>query len=346
MLSIKDKKVFFATMRKAILVIFITCLIWVWADLSLDEDLLSQTITISASRENPRLWVTIEGGPDVQIKADLTGPKSKTSELKDKLASGKDKLEIVFDAEKENMAKTGDYEIADVRKFVTGSSKIRSYGLSVTAKTRPDKLKVKVVQLRERQLPVKCFDEADVEIPGAQMTPDIVTILAPEQINSAKVKLNLAEKNQARKAPVEKTPYIELSSGIIRQAESFVRVELPVTQSDMKPYAIRGTLGYILSDNLAGGGYRVEFIKRPDIGSIPIIATAEAKTAYGDKTFEVLLEINDDDINAEEITRSVIYNFPAKYVCEDKIRLRGETAEATFKLVSDDEPAAVAVPIP
>lgn len=334
MFGIKDKRKFFAGLRKALLVTFITCLIWVWADLSLDQDLPSQTITISVSKENPRLWITIEGRQEVQIKADLTGPAGKVSELKEKLAAGKDKLEIIFDPEKENMAKTGDYEITDVRKFIAESSKIHEYGLTVRNKPRPDTLKVKVVELRRRQLPVRCFDETNTEITGASITPDTVTILATDQTSFAKVKFsNLEEKNQSRQGYIDKTPYVELSPGVIRQADSFVRVELPATQGDMKPYTIRGTLGYIFSANLAEGRYHIEFTKRPDIGSIPIIATPEAKAAYEDETFEVLLEISDDDLKAGEITRSVIYNFPQQYVRQDKIRLRGDPAEATFRLV-------------
>jgi hypothetical protein len=75
----------FAKIRKAILVIFITCLIWVWADLSLDEGLDNQTITITASKANPRLWVTLEGRPEIQVKADLRGPVAKVRELSKKI---------------------------------------------------------------------------------------------------------------------------------------------------------------------------------------------------------------------------------------------------------------------
>jgi len=323
----------FAKLKKAILVIFITCLIWVWADLSLDKDLADQTVTIAVSKANPRLWVTIEGKPDIQIKADFRGPARKTGELISKMNAGREKLDIVFDAEKQNMAAEGEYSLPDVRRFLAESEKIREYGLAVKA-ARPDKLqKIKVVALKEKTLPIKCVDETDTEVPAAKVTPDIITILSPDVVTEAKVKLvSTAEKKQARGGVISKNPYIELAKGETRYSDATVKIELPVTGEDMKQYTIRGTLGYIFSANLTGG-YKVEFIKRPEVGSIPILATLEAKDAYEQKQFEVLLEIQDDDVGKPEITRQIIYNFPIQYVREDKIRLKGDPAEAKFKLV-------------
>ena len=323
----------FAKFKKAALVIFITCLIWVWADLSLDKDLPDQTITVTASKANPRLWVTIDGKPEIQVKADLKGATRKISELVTKINAGKEKLEVVFDAEKENMATEGEYSLPDVQKFLAESDKLREYGLSVQA-ARPDKLqKIKVVVLTEKTLPIKCVDEAGNEITGAHITPDAVTMLVPKLMAEVKVKMaTVAEKKQARGGAIDKKPYIELASGEIRYADATVRVELPAMQEDMKPFTISGTLGFIFSANLAGQ-YKLEFTKRPEIGSIAIVATEEAKTAYEEKGFEVLLEIQDDDVGKQEVTRKVMYNFPEQYIREDKIRLKGDPAEAKFRLV-------------
>lgn len=323
----------FTKVRKAVLVIFITCLIWVWADLSLDKDLTDQTVTVIASRANPRLWVTIEGKPEIQVKADLRGPVAKLKELTERIESGKERLEIIFDAERQNMATEGEYSLPDVRRFLSESEKIHEYGLSVKA-SRPDKLQhIKVVELKEKTLPIKCVDETGDEIAGAHISPDIITVLVPQQLTEAKIKMaTLAEKKQARGGTIEKKPYVEFPNGEIRYAETNVKVELSVTQEDMKQYTVSGTLGFIFSANLAGR-YRVEFIKRPEIGSITIAATEEARASYEEKQFEALLEIQDDDAGKPEITRQIVYNFPIQYVREDKIRLKGDPAEAKFKLV-------------
>src|SRR3989339_412265 len=135
----------FAKTKKAVLVVFITCLIWVWADLSLDDVLENQTVTIIASKANESLWVTIEGKSEIQLKANISGPVGKIREIAQKIDSGKEKLEVSFDPEKQNMAVAGDYKIQDVRKFLAESDKIRDYGLGVKF-VRPDTLNIKVVE--------------------------------------------------------------------------------------------------------------------------------------------------------------------------------------------------------
>jgi len=322
-----------AKIQKAALVIFITCLIWVWADLSLDKDLTDQSMTIIAGKADPKLWVTIDGKPEAIVKIDLRGPVVKINELNKKIQSGDEKLDVVFDPAKENMATPGDYTLADVRKFLTESDKIHDYGVQVKF-ARPDKLaNIKVVALTEKTLPIKCVDEADNEIPGAEITPNIITIYAPDTITEARVRLaSAAERKQARGESVTKNPYIELTKSEIRFSDATVKVKLPVIGEDMNPYTINGTLGYIFSANLAGK-YDVEFIKRPEISNIPILATPDAKEAYVQTLFNVLLNIQDDDLGKPEVTRQLIYNFPIQYVRDDKIRLRGEPAEVKFKLV-------------
>ncbi len=338
----------FAKIKKTILVIFITGLIWVWADLSLDKDLVGQNMTIIASKANPMLWVTFDGKPEVSVKADIRGPAVKINELNRKIQAGDEKLEVRFDPEKENMAVPGEYSLPDVRKFLTESEIIHDAGLMVKF-AKPDKLtNIKVIALKEKTLPIKCVDEMDNEIPGAKMTPDIITIYAPDFVTEAKVKLSTAaERKQARGGPVTKKPYIELSKNEVRFSNDDVKVELPAIDVDMKTYTIKGTLGYTFSANLAGR-YAVEFIKRPEIGSITILATPEAKEAYEQKQFEVQLEIEDDDVGKAEVTRQIIYNFPIQYVREDKIRLKGEPAEAKFRLVpvsvDNNEPSFMITP--
>jgi hypothetical protein len=322
-----------AKLKKAILVIFITCLIWIWADLSLDKDLTGQTMTIAASKADPKLWVTIDGKPEITVKADLRGPVVKVNELSKKIQSGGETLDVVFDPEKENMTTPGDYSLPDLRKFLAESDKIRDYGLTVKSAS-PDKIQnIKIVALKEKTLPIKCVDETDNEIPGAKMTPDIITMYAPDIITEAKIKLASAvERKQARGGLVTKKPYIELSKNEVRFSDTDVKVELPAVDVDMKPYTINGTLGFVFSANLSGK-YQVEFIKRPEIGSIPILATPEAKEAYVQTQFKVLLYIQDDDIGKPEVTRQLYYNFPLQFARDDKIRLKGEPAEAKFRLV-------------
>ncbi|MBN1788544.1 MAG: hypothetical protein JW806_09160 [Sedimentisphaerales bacterium] len=323
----------FEKFKKAAIVVFITCLIWVWADLSLDKDLADQTVTVITSKGNPNLWVTIDGKPEIQVKADFRGPAKRITELVGRINAGKEKLDVVFDAESQNMAEAGEYTLQDVRRFLAESEKIREYGLAVKA-ARPDKLQnIKVVELKEKTLPLTCVDDKDNKITGARLIPDIITMLVPDNVIEARVKIvSSIEERQARGGTIDKKPYVALGNGEMRYSDLTVKVTLPTAIQNMKQHTISGTLGFVFSANLAGK-YDVEFIKQPEIGSITIFATDEAKAAYEEESFEVLLGIKDEDVGKEEVSRQVIYNFPVQYVREDKIRLKGDPAEAKFRLV-------------
>ena len=318
----------FNRIKKILLVVFITCLIWVWADLSLDKELTDQVVTITASQANPNLWVSLENRPEVQVKVDLKGPAAKISEFSKKV-QGQEQLRIPLDVEKEGMAEEGLHTLNNLRRFLYDG--LKEYGLAVIG-SNPEKLEVQVVSLSEKSLPVKCIDEQSGAVIGnAEISPDTVSIKAPAGVDTALVRLSLSEKKRARQAPVEKKPFIEVG-GRPRYAEKTVTVKLPLTGGDLQTYTVRGTVGFVVSANWTGQ-YKVDWIKAPDIGSISIFATPEAKAAYQAQLFEVLLEVEDGDINAGEVTRKVIYNFPAKFVRDDKIRLNGDPVEAKFRLV-------------
>ena len=74
---------------KISIVVFLTVLIWVWADLAQDEPMsLSSYVTIAVARpSDPTVWVSFEGPesvllPSVTIDAiDLKGPASRVTEV-------------------------------------------------------------------------------------------------------------------------------------------------------------------------------------------------------------------------------------------------------------------------
>jgi len=314
--------------RKLLLVVFITCLIWVWADLSQDKELTGQIVTISASQANPNLWVSLENKPEVQVKVNLKGTARKIGEFSKKIES-EEELRISFDVDKEGMDSEGTHTLNNLRRFLY--DELKEYGLAVVG-SDPEKLDVQVVALSEKSLPVKCVDEqTGAVINNAEISPDMVSIRTPAGVDTTLVRLSVLERKRARQSPVEKKPFVEVG-GRPRFAEKTVTVKLPLTGEDLQTYTVRGTVGFIVSANWTGE-YKVEWIKAPDVGTISILADPEAKTAYEAQLFEVLLEVKDDDINAGEVTRKVIYNFPADFVRDDKIRLNGDPAEAKFKLV-------------
>jgi len=69
------------------------------------------------------------------------------------------------------------------------------------------------------------------------------------------------------------------------------------------------------------------------LGAITIRATADAKRAYEQMPYQVILQIDDEDSRSEEpLRRELIYNFPDQYLRTDDIRLNQQPVTARFEL--------------
>ncbi len=323
----------FEKIQKPLLVIFITALIWIWADLSLDETLYEQTVVITAGSSDPALWASFENQNSVRVKADLEGPASKIADLVRAIESSAIKLEVKLDVDKEKISTPG--EKIDVVALLQNSRTIKETGLKIKA-AAPAKIEVDVIELEQKNLTVRCLDENRIQISKAQISPAVITMPAPKNWTAdmlkADVILSDVEQKQARGSEIEKSPTVELPGKAV-VSETAVKVKLPSAQQRLNPYTISGTLGYLYSANW-DGRYKIELLNEPEILNVQILATAEAKDAYEVQNFEILLEINDKDIDRAngEITRRVVYNFPKDFVVKDAIRLNQEPAAARFRI--------------
>jgi hypothetical protein len=154
---------------------------------------------------------------------------------------------------------------------------------------------------------------------------------------AAEVRLTQREIAQARLSAIEKIAYIVLPGGQTRDVPTTVGITMPPEEDALRNYTITApTLGFTLSANLQGQ-YKVE-VKNLDavMSAISIVATADAKRAYEEMRYQVMLEIYDsdkDDKSTEPLRRELIYNFPAEYVREGEIELKQQPVIARFKLV-------------
>ncbi len=330
---------------KILLVIFLTVLIWVWVDLAKTEEFSFSGAAISVARSaNPDLWVSFNEEPAVSVdNVVLKGPASKIRDVRRKLNDGSLVLKFFLDAEQERMVNPGEYPL-DVLNFLKQSGQIKQLGLTVVS-CDPNTLSVNVVELVKRPLAVKCFDEDQNLIRGAIIEPAQVNIFVPQDwVGDATVQLTRREIEQARLSAIVKKPYIELAPGQRREAAGTVEITAPSEEDRLSDYTITAaTLGITLSQILQGE-YDVEVENLPEvIGGITIRATPEAKRAYGEMRYQVILEIYDEDaMSTEPLKRKLIYNFPAKYVRKGEIELKNpdQPAEAKFKLIR--LPSAVA----
>jgi hypothetical protein len=324
---------------KILAVVFITVLIWVWADLALDEVFSVSNVNITAKSTNPGLWVSFGDKSSAFIdKMVLKGPASKMTDVKRKLKDGSLVLEFFLDpGQTETIASPGEYTLP-LLTFLRQSDQIKRLGLTVES-CEPQTLSVKVVGLVKKPLTIKCIDETQNTIKAAAVEPKQLEMFVPEDWSGEKlianVQLTRREIDQARLSAVEKTPFIEPAAGQIRELQRTVKITMPPEEDLLADYTITtARLRFSLSPNIQGK-YKVVVDNLDEvIRTITIRATADAKRAYEKMPYQVTLEIDDEDAGATEpLRRNLIYNFPDEYLRKDDIRLNQQPVTARFKLI-------------
>jgi hypothetical protein len=325
---------------KMLAVVFITVLIWVWADLAVDEELSVSNVNINVAKStNPNLWVSFGNEPSVSIdKIVLKGPASKITDVKRKLNDGSLVLEFFLDPEQTEAVSSPGKHTLNVRTFLRQSDQIKKLGLTVES-CKPETLSVNVVRLAKKLLTIKCIDETQSAIKVATIEPKQLDAFVPEDWSleklTANVQLTRREIDQARLSAVEKTPFIELAPGQIRELQRTVKITMPSDEDLLADYTITtARLRFSLSPNLQGK-YMVSVDNLDEVmRTITIRATADAKRAYEKMPCQVTLEIDDEDaVSTEPLRRELIYNFPEEYLRRDEIRLNQQPVTARFKLL-------------
>jgi hypothetical protein len=324
---------------KIIIVIFLTVLIWVWADLALDERLSLSGVRITIAKSTDlSLWASFNNELSAVIdKVVLKGPASRVADVRRKLRGGLFNLEFFLDLEQEAMTNPVNHSLK-IQAFLRKSDKIKQLGLTVE-ECDPNTLTVNVVGLVKKTLAVVCETDDATPVKTETIEPAQVEMFVPPGWEGekliAKVMLTRREIDQARLAPVTKKPYIELLPGLIREVPTAVKI-ITLTQPDpLTRYLITATLGTALSPTLQGQ-YKVDVTNLDAVMSpIAIRATPEAKRAYELQPFPAitLYILDDDKKTTDEQRRQVVYNFPDEYVRRDEIVLNQQPVVARFKLV-------------
>ena len=324
---------------KIAIVIFLTVLIWVWADLALDEKLTVPKATINVAF-SPNLLVSFNGKSKVSIdEIELKGPASKTTEVNRRLDDGSLVPDFSLNPERERMTTAGRHPLK-VLDFVKRSDKIKEFGGLTVEACKPEIIDVNVVELVEQELDIECFDKngALLEVKSIEPSPKVDMYVPAYSRLKAKVELTSSEIDQARKSGVVKIPYVLLAEGQKRQAPTSVRIKMSPEADLLSEYLITGAkLGFVLSANLVGE-YKPDVVNLNEVVShFNILSTLEAKQAYENQPYHMFLYILDEDKNkgSELIPRKVVYNFPEEFVRRGEIKLKNpqQPAEAKFKLI-------------
>jgi hypothetical protein len=321
---------------KIAIVIFLTILIWVWADLALDETVAVPGATIIVAESSPDRWVSFGGKASTSIdNIGLKGPASKIAEIKREIVEGTLDLKFSLHPEWEGITAVGTYPL-NVLDFIKGSDKLRELSGLAAESCEPNTITVDVVELVERPLTVQCIDESGNTQKYESIAPPTVNILVPSDWGRdklvAKVKLTRNEIEQARKAPIDKIPSVELAADQIREATTPVKIKLPPEEDPLSVKSIENATIMIAMDPTLSAKYYVEITNLPSVlNPFAVRATNEAKEAYENQQLpQMTLYIFD----TQEVQRKTVhYNFPERYVREGEIELNQEPAIADFKLI-------------
>ncbi len=318
---------------KIVIVLFITILIWVWADLAQDEELTNiPAVVMIDDNANPRLWVRFEQGKQIDVTISVIGPHSSIVDLERSIRQG-EMLEFSFNAAQEFITTPGIYPL-NLMTFLEEQKLLEQKGLRVSS-CEPQFVQIEVDLLVEKDLSVRCVDEIGNPIIDAIIEPATVSMFVPEKWNGpATIQLSQTELKQSRSSRIKKTPYVEIN-GQRKNAAVKVEIKTPDLQERLTDYSITTvTLGFVFSPNRQGK-YQVELLNSNEVmGAINIKATSEAKLAYESQRYQVILEIDDDDVlKNEPIRRELKYYFPPDFVEREEIILNQQPDVARFNVL-------------
>lgn len=326
---------------KIAIVIFLTVLIWVWADLALDESVSVPGATITISESNPTFWISFDGKASTSItNIVLKGPASKIADIKRGMANSSLKLNFSLNPGLEGITTVGSHPL-NVLDFIKKSTEIRELRGLTAESCEPNTLTVNVSRLVDRPLTVQCIDENGNTQKFESIEPSMVNALVPSDWTIdkliAQVKLTRSEIELARTKAIKKHPYVELAPEQTRELDPLVTIKLPSKEDLLSVKRIENaTLGIAMSPTLLAK-YYVEVTNLPSVlNPFAVRATDDAKEAYENQSLpQMTLYIFDSDTKKvqERQSKKVQYNFPEKYVRAGEIELVGEPATAEFKLI-------------
>jgi hypothetical protein len=335
----------FSHIRKLILVIFITVLIWVWADQALTRSTIAPaTIAVDKSTD-PQLWVSFDNQQSTaSMRLRLSGSASKITAIEQKLKEGSLRLELFINPAEEKIAVAGTHPFK-LLPLIQKSRIIADLGLQVES-VEPETVNVNVVQLAKQTLTMQVLDDKQLPLKDAAVEPATIEMLVRQDWSGDMLKATVAlmpqEIEQARTAGIWRKPTVEFAPGTVKTADTQVKITLPSTQQRLKEFSIEAKIGYVFSPNLAGK-YKVELVNQNLIIGTPIkiLATDEAKSVYESTPYKMLLNINEDDEKTigELTTRLVVFNLPQEYVSKKEISIaEPEPRMAKFKLIPIEAP--------
>ncbi len=327
---------------KISIVVFLTALIWVWADLAQDDRLSLSNVRIEVAKSgDPTLWVNFvveRADPNLRTsmaldEVVLKGPASRIAEVSRRRNRGDLDLNLFLVPEQEGLTQPEAHTL-NVLDFLRKNDEIRKLGLTVES-CEPQRLTTTTYELVKQFVTVECVG-IDSSLQVKNLDPSSVEAYVPSDGTfKAMIGLTPQEQNQARNEAVEKTPYIELASGQRRELASKVKVTLVPAQNVLSEYMVSATYGICFSPNLQGKYRVIVHNEATELARVYIKATALAHTAYRDAPYKLILYIEDTDrqITQWPTSRPFVFRFPDEYVRRGEIEASQPAPVAQFTLL-------------
>jgi hypothetical protein len=273
-----------------------------------------------------------EGQPSKSVLIEtiaLKGPATQIAEIR----KTEQELELRLLPEAEGFDKEGDHRLRLI-DYLRRNPQLREYGLAVET-CEPNSLEVRVRRLQAKTLEVQCFDNQNLAVQGAVTEPAQLEMFVPAEWSGqslvASVRLTDEEIERARSTPIKKVPAVEID-GRQQTASVSVSVKTPSPEDLLQQATIVKVTPAVLLSLPIEANYRVQIKDEHTLlEDIAILATDEAKRAYENQPYQVVLVV--DSTKPEEQDKLLEYRFPPEFVGKKEIRLNQEPQRISFKVI-------------
>ena len=325
---------------KIAIVVFLTVLIWVWADLAQDKNMTVYNVVVRITPDTGGFWAGFGENGEQAASLEtvvLRGQASRINELERKKNKGLLDIEVFLNLQKEGIINAGRHTL-NVLDFLRKSGEIRELGVSVDD-CKPAQLTITAVKLVKKTLVVKCYDDAGNLLTPEQITPETVTAEVPENWSrdklTARVRLHSQDVDNAKKQAISKTAYVEFSATDKRDVPQPIRIKMPLEENSLREFHITAKLSVAMSPDMLGKYDVVIKNLNQVISNITVRATDVAAERYSTQSIsQITLHVFEDDAKkAGVLKRKAVYNLPLEYVRKGEILPPDSPVPVEFEVV-------------
>jgi len=330
--------------KKIVVVIFLTILIWVWADLAQDKRKVISRVPITLAQSTDRS-VLVSFLEDENTFTDhifvesivLKGPASAIATVDRREKAGTLDLELKLVPKDEGITEVGQKNWP-LLSFIRQSPTIRGLGLTVESCV-PATVPVQVIALERKQVTLQCRDVEGGVITAAEIRPSSVEMFVPSDWEGEKlvatIPMSRTDLERAQKSEITKKAVIDIRG---RKRDALEDIHVKIREEErLKPAIIEQPKFGILLNSTILNNYRV-VIRDETVALRPIHirATDEARRAYQNMRYHVVLVI--DNTNRDLQGKTLEYRFPPEYVRKNEIVLHQSPQTVDFELIPLESP--------